>query len=556
MMGIKEREFRPLPDNLSLEELVPKDNFYRRLEGRIDLSFVRELVVDRYATVGRASSDPVVFFRLQLVMFFEDIRSERRLMEIASDRLSIRWYLGYDLHEPLPDHSSLTRIRERYGLEIFRSFFEKIIEMCFEAGLVRGEELFFDSTKVKADADIDSLASRFLVETHLSGLFEESSPPEASVTEPSIGTDLDTLPTSEDEALRAANARKSDWISRAGEQDRSFSSGPRKRTSDLRVSTTDPDATPMLMGEGEAKLGYQTHYVVDGDKVRIILAALVTPYEVSENRPMLDLLWRSCFRWRIWPQHVTADGKYGTAENVAAVEQANVRAFVALHRSGGRPNIFGKEDFTYDPKEDVYVCPAGELLKPLGKKKGEADREGKVTTYRAKASSCKTCKLRARCTSNKLGRNLRRGPFEGYLDRVRAYRGTHPYEKALRKRRVWVEPLFAEAKDWHGMRRFRLRRLKKVNIEALLIASGQNVKRLLAFEGWRPKKPAQVAALRLPSATGHQIRCAREHRSNRSWRPTKAFFNTLERFCYRTECAPEAGCLEGSERGAFKHKRL
>src|SRR5215204_671859 len=435
MMGIKERDFAPL-ENVSLEELVPQDNFYRRLEDKLDLSFVRELVRDRYASVGRSSVDPVVFFKLQFVLFFEDLRSERELMRVVADRLSIRWYLGYDLSEPLPDHSSLTRIRERYGLEVFRRFFERIVEECFEAGLVWGEELFFDSTKVKADADIDSLASRFLVETHLSGLFEESSTPEASVTESSIGTDLDTLPTSEDETLIAANARKSDWISRAGEQDRSFSSGPRKRTSDLRVSTTDPDATPMLMGEGEAKLGYQTHYVVDGDKARIILAALVTPYEVSENRPMLDLLWRSCFRWRIWPQHVTADSEYGTAENVSAIEQANVRAFVALHRSGGRPNIFGKEDFTYDPKEDVYVCPAGELLRPLTKKKGEADREGKVTTYRAKASSCKACELRARCTSNKLGRNLRRGPFEGYLDRVRAYRGTHPYEKALRKRRV------------------------------------------------------------------------------------------------------------------------
>jgi hypothetical protein len=159
-----------------------------------------------------------------------------------------------------------------------------------------------------------------------------------------------------------------------------------------------------------------------------------------------------------------------------------------------------------------------------------------------------------------------RGPFEGCLDRVRAYRGTFAYEKALRKRSVWVEPvlhknykrlqdtvvcsksnyygqrstptfcakpvepLFAEAKDWHGMRRFRLWRLRKVNIEALLIASGQNVKRLLAFGGRRPKKRAQAAALRSPSASGHKIRCAREHRSSRSWRPTKEFFYTLEGF--------------------------
>ena len=164
MMGTKIRQFASLPD-LSLEELVPKDNFYRHLEAQLDLSFVRELVRDCYALVGRPSVDPVVFFRLQLVMFFEDIRSERRLMEIAADRLSIRWYLGYDLNESLPDHSSLTRIRERYGLEVFRRFFEEIVELCMEAGLVWGEELYFDATKVEANASLDSTRSRSLMES-------------------------------------------------------------------------------------------------------------------------------------------------------------------------------------------------------------------------------------------------------------------------------------------------------------------------------------------------------------------------------------------------------
>src|SRR4051812_47951727 len=98
MMSIKECHFAPLK-NISLEELVPKDNFYRRLQEKLDLSFVRELVKDRYASSGRPSVDPVVFFKLQLVLFFEDLRSERQLMEIAADRLSIRWYLGYDLNE-------------------------------------------------------------------------------------------------------------------------------------------------------------------------------------------------------------------------------------------------------------------------------------------------------------------------------------------------------------------------------------------------------------------------------------------------------------------------
>ena len=114
VMGTKAREFAPLPP-VSLEDLVPPDHFYRRLERALDLGFVRELVGATYADTGRPSIDPVVFFKLQLVMFFEGLRSERQLMRVAADRLSLRWYLGYDLTEPLPDHSSLTRIRERYG---------------------------------------------------------------------------------------------------------------------------------------------------------------------------------------------------------------------------------------------------------------------------------------------------------------------------------------------------------------------------------------------------------------------------------------------------------
>ena len=107
---------------------MPRDHFYRHLERTLDLSFVREFVQETYAGKGHPSIDPVVFFKLQLVMFFEGLRSERQLMRHATDRLSVRWYIGYDLNEPLPDHSSLTRIRERYGVDIFRRFFDAIVE--------------------------------------------------------------------------------------------------------------------------------------------------------------------------------------------------------------------------------------------------------------------------------------------------------------------------------------------------------------------------------------------------------------------------------------------
>src|SRR5438270_3987954 len=176
MMGSKERHFTPLI-NMSLEELVPQDHFYRHLERTLDLSFVREVVQERYASKGRPSIDPKVFFKLQLVMFFEGIRSERQLMRHAADRLSVLWYLGYDLGEPLPDHSSLTRLRERYGVEVFRRFFDAIVEQCQQEKLVWGKDVYIDGTQVNANADLDSLTPRFAVEaraaiqTHLAALF-------------------------------------------------------------------------------------------------------------------------------------------------------------------------------------------------------------------------------------------------------------------------------------------------------------------------------------------------------------------------------------------------
>ena len=506
MMGIKERTFQSLPDDLSLEVLVPKDNFYRRLEERIDLSFVRELVLPLYAKGGRHSVDPVVFFKLQLVLFFENLRSERQLMEVVADRLSLRWYVGYDLHEPLPDHSSLAKIRERYGLEIFRNFFERIVEMCVEAGLLRGKELFFDSTKVEADAAMDSLAPRWFVEAHLHDLFEEDDDHHQSEGEPQGAgfedeESIHSLPTAGNEDLLRSNCASEDWISRSGKQDRSFSSGPRKRTSDSRASKTDPDATPMRWSGSARKLGYHTHYVIDGGKSRIILSVLVTPGEVTENRPMLDLLWRTAFRWKLRPHHVTGDGMYGTVENIAAVEESGIRAYLGLHEAGGRgSDFFPKGAFAYDAEKDIYLCPAGETLRALGDAQDRRSR-GKVVPYRARGSVCAACSLKPRCTTNKNGRSLRRGPRDEYIDLVRTYMETEPYRKAIRKRKVWIEPLFAEGKLWHGMRRFRMRTLEKVNIEALMMAAGQNIKRLLSFGDHGPRRLAQGAALRPPQLT-------------------------------------------------------
>jgi transposase len=115
------------------------------VEKSIDLTFVRDLASEFYADIGRPSIDPVVFFKLQLIAFFEGIRSERQLMEMVNLNMAHRWFIGYDLDEEVPDHSSLSKIRERYGFVVFQQFFEHIVALCQEAQLVWGEELYLDS---------------------------------------------------------------------------------------------------------------------------------------------------------------------------------------------------------------------------------------------------------------------------------------------------------------------------------------------------------------------------------------------------------------------------
>ena len=255
-------------------------------------------------------------------------RSERQLIRHATDRLSVRWYVGYyDLNEPLPDHSSLTRIRERYGVDIFRRFFEAVVEQCQQAGLVWGKELYIDGTKVEANASLDSLKPRFSVEAHLSHLFETESSPAGERTEQMVAQEEahtsesseqekrpvpmslpNSLSSEQYEDLAQRNAARHGWIEQMGAQDRRVTHRSYQRIADLRVSTTDPDATLMETSNG-SDMGYRTHYVVDGGRARIILAALVTPFEVTDNQPMLDLLWRVRFRWKLWPRHVTGDTK-------------------------------------------------------------------------------------------------------------------------------------------------------------------------------------------------------------------------------------------------------
>jgi hypothetical protein len=308
-------------------------------------------------------------------------------------------------------------------VDIFRHFFEVIVEQCIAAGLVWGKELSIDSTDVEANAAIGSLQPRFAVEAHLARLFDEkdnegeSDGGDHPDQDGGVG-ELNCLPVELTDEARAdlteRAADRHDWIGEMGRPDRTRTSGPYRRIADFRVSTTDPDASPLRPNGAGARLGYHDHYVVDGGTARIILTVLVTPAEVQDNQPAVDLIWRTRFRWKLHPRQVTGDTKYGTVENIVTIEAEQIHLYVPLSEVGQRAGVFSEQDFRYDPIADMYHCPGEKELRFLSRSEATHRR-----IYQAPATGCRACSFRERGTSSPQGRRISRSLDQDAVDRVR-----------------------------------------------------------------------------------------------------------------------------------------
>lgn len=157
----KQRYHQALFVSIDLDQFVPKDNRLRKIDQILDLSFVRALTKDRYCEKdGRPSVDPVVFFKMQVIKYLFGICSDRQLCADIHVNLAYRWFLRYSIEDKVPDHSALTRIRDRLGEEIFKEAFEKIVEQCMIAGLVKGKQMLTDATLIEADASLKSVVKK------------------------------------------------------------------------------------------------------------------------------------------------------------------------------------------------------------------------------------------------------------------------------------------------------------------------------------------------------------------------------------------------------------
>ena len=458
MVGNQDRWREDIFVACPLRDLVPDDHILKRVDEVLDLSWLRDEVADSYCSDnGRPSIDPEAALRLMLAGYLEGIVHDRTLMRRVQTDVAMRWFAGYRLHERLPDHSSLTKIRQRWGEERFGRIFKRTVGQCVKAGLVDGETVHVDATLIRADVSWESL-----VDEHVEQVMAEN----------------------KDEA--ESNGEVEAKPRRRPDPPRSRSGKPRKR------STTDPEAT-MAKSSHRRQLSpcFKQHTVVD-DKGGVILDVAVTTGEASEGQELLAQLDRVEEQTGKKVQIVTADAGYGRAKNYAELEKRKVAAVVVPPGERAVSKLPLRR-FKYDSRHQLVRCPAGKVLRRQGEQPTE-----KGWIYRARACDCRQCPLKQRCVP-KSGAVRTVLIVDGYEALLRARRARNrgwgeDWKELYRRHQWWAEGRNGEAKIQHGLARAVRRGRWNVAIQSYLTAAAINLKRLAKEVAGNPRLQPAVAA--------------------------------------------------------------
>lgn len=437
MMGPEQRSDPKLfYFDVNLEDRIPARHVLRRVREVVDFSFVRARVGHLYGTRGNPSVDPVVLLKLMFLLYFENVRSERALMEQLPLRLDWLWFCGYDLDDTVPDHSVISKARRRWGAQVFEELFEQVLTQCVQAGLVGGEVVHLDASVITANASKDRLRPelRRVGQTLYATLEKETGAATASVGPPADGPP-----------------------------------GPPPGTP---VSPADPDAR-LTQARGRSVLGYKDHRVVD-DHFGIITATLTTDASCAEARLLTELLDAHTQHTGRRVKTVVADKGYGTSENYRALQERQAKACIPHPQQTAPERMFPHAAFDYDPARDCYRCPAGQELPLLRREPGRNRHR-----YRAAPGVCAACPLRSQCTTNPAGRTVGRNLLQEYVDWADSCFTREHRRRLLRRRKFRAEGSFADAANNHGYKRARWRGLGRVRIQHLLIGMIQNVRKLL-----------------------------------------------------------------------------
>jgi transposase len=440
---------------VNLDKRVRSDHPLRRIRSALDLSFVRKAVAHTYGRRGNKSVPPEVIVRMMLLLFLDDIKSERELMRIIPERLDYLWFLGYQLDDPIPNHSVLSKARKRWSKEVFVSLFSRVVQQCVEAGLVEGSKIHVDASLVEANASLRSV--------------KPLDPDLVKAIEQTAKEQVQKLDEQDDDQ---------DPPSEGGGGSAGTSVGQHAKTNRQFRSTTDPDATLVRQGGLKSQLRYKTHRVVD-DAHEIITAVETTTGAVDEASQLLGLIEAHEDITEQWVRTVIADARYGNVSNLIGCQKAEIRAHVKLlgdsiRGKGRSEGIYSDEHFRYDPLTNTYRCPANEILRPR-----RLHPQRLTWEYVTAKGTCLVCKLRAFCTRSATGRTIHRHRDQELLEKARKIASSKAAKRDLKRRQHLMERSFADAANCHGFKRARWRGLWKQAIQDLLIATVQNLRKLL-----------------------------------------------------------------------------
>lgn len=418
MQGKKEYQ-QELFSYVDLERLVPSSHLLRRIDKVLKVGFIREMTRDLYSQNGRPSIDPEVFFRIQLIGYIYGIESDRQLCEEVSLNVAYRWFCKLSMHESVLDHSSLTRITDRFGEKLYEKVFIEIVKQCKAAGLVRGKRVIIDATLVQADASLKTMV-------------------------PNSG------------------------------QDEFDSKGGRKLSNQSYTSRVDPDSQLVRRKNGGKALCHKVHYAADA-KDRVITSVMVTPGNVQDHEKLIDQIEYCRGELQLPVAQVSADKGYGVASNYQYLSKQGITAYIPLRND--RHQTKAQFGIKFNRQKNTYSCPGGSELTARWH-----DHKRERTLYKSPSQVCGRCHFKSICPLSKHNdceaRLMWTSFHEGIFRKIRK-RSQTPYFKSVMTERSWkIEGLFAEAKKYCGMQRARYRGRAKMQIQAYMAAIVQNLKRL------------------------------------------------------------------------------
>ena len=445
---------------VTIEDLMPREHFLRKLEAALDLSFVYEETAPLYSKkYGRPAIDPVVIVKYLLVGFLYGIPSERQIERRVQTDIALRWYLGLDLFDRVPDHSTVSQLRRRKPSfrKVFRRLFEEVVGQCIEKGLVSGRVVGADSTHVRANA---SRASEELVEAA-----EEA------------GVYWERLDDYEEEGLEELERRTGKRRKKRTKQIKRDN-----RRTHKRVSRTDPESGHLKRPGKPEGPHYLAHQAVDSD-YGIIVSQTVTAGDVNDSVPFLGLIEH--IHENVVPiQAATADAAYDFPLAHRALGELGIGFFVRPQKTAARVSVqFTRDDFCRDENRDVYLCPIG---KDLCLRRLARSASGLFWEYQADKRDCALCPLRGKCLQESDKRGARKVSVSYFAaDRQRNLKRSHEpaYREALKLRQVWCEGSFSAQKREHNLVRVLRRGLEAAEDHCLLSATALNLKRMIKHAG-------------------------------------------------------------------------